>query len=118
MAVALVAAPQSSFPQPTPQGSSPQTAPQNSPPQTTFTSNSELVIVPVQVMDHGGKPLPGLKKEDFVLQSDGQPQQIAVFDEVRRSTQVIIPSHKAKLPRRFPPVSPIFLPTIGYPAGS
>ena len=37
-------------------------APQSSSPDTTFTSNSELVLVPVQVMDHGGQPLRGLKK--------------------------------------------------------
>jgi len=71
-------------------------APQSSSPDTTFTSNSELVLVPVQVMDHGGQPLRGLKKEDFLLESDGRPQQIAVFDEVRRSTQVMLPSHKAE----------------------
>ena len=69
--------------------------PQNSSPETTFTSNSELVLVPVQVMDHGGQPLRGLKQDAFVLESDGQPQQIAVFDEVRRSTQMMIPSHNA-----------------------
>ncbi len=71
-------------------------APQSSSPESTFTSNSELVLVPVQVMDHGGQPLRGLKKEDFVLESEGQPQQIAVFDELRRSTQVMIPSHKVE----------------------
>lgn len=68
--------------------------PQSSSPQATFTSNSELVVVPVQVMD-GGQPLRGLKKDDFVLESDGRPQQISVFDEVRRSTQVMMPSHTA-----------------------
>ena len=89
-------------------------APQSSSPQTTFTSNSDLVLVPVQVMDHGGQPLRGLKKEDFVLQSDGQPQEIAVFDEVRRSTQVIIPSHKAE-PATTVPTSFSNLPPDGIP---
>lgn len=70
--------------------------PQSSSPESTFTSNSELVMVPVQVMDHGGQPLRGLKKDAFVLESDRQPQQIAVFDEVRRSTQVMVPAHKAE----------------------
>ena len=70
--------------------------PQSSSSESTFTSNSELVLVPVQVMDHGGQPLRGLKKDVFVLESDGQPQQIAVFDEVRRSTQVMVPAHKAE----------------------
>ena len=70
--------------------------PQSSSPESTFTSSSELVLVPVQVMDHGGQPLRELKKDAFVLESDGQPQQIAVFDEVRRSTQVMVPAHKVE----------------------
>jgi len=88
-------------------------APQSSPPETTFTSNSELVLVPVQVMDHGGQPLRGLHKEDFLLESDGLPQQIAVFDEVRRSTQVMLPSHKAE--PATPPTSFSNLPPGGIP---
>ena len=59
-------------------------APQNSSnPQSTFTSNSELVTVPVHVTDHYGRPLHGLRKDDFVLKSDGTPQRIALFHEVR-----------------------------------
>jgi VWFA-related protein len=50
---------------------------------TTFTSNSELVLVPVQVMDRFGRPLHGLKKEDFVLKSDGDPQRISLFEEMQ-----------------------------------
>jgi VWFA-related protein len=98
-------------------------------PQSTFTSNSELVLVPVQVMDHRGQPLRGLNKAAFVLESDGQPQQIAVFDEVRRSTQVMVPEHKAKpatVPTNFSNLRPDGIPhelvilaidrlnTIGY----
>ena len=88
-------------------------APQSSSPETTFTSNSELVLVPVQVMDHGGQPLRGLTKDAFVLESDGQPQQIAVFDEVRRSTQVMIPTHKAEPATA--PASFSNLPSDGVP---
>jgi VWFA-related protein len=69
--------------------------PQSSSPEATFPSTSDLVLVPVQVMGQGGQPLRGLKKDNFVLESDGQPQAIAVFDEVQRSTQVMVPSHKA-----------------------
>jgi len=104
LALGLVAAPQSS---------SPETAPPSSSRQATFTSNSELVLVPVQVMDHGGQPLRGLKKDDFFLESDAQPQQIAVFDEVRRSTQVMIPSHKPE--PATPPTSFSNLPPDGIP---
>jgi VWFA-related protein len=88
-------------------------AAQDSSPQTTFTSNSELVLVPVQVMDRAGQPLHGLKRGDFVLDSDGQAQQLAVFDEVRRSTQVIVPSHKAETTT--PPTTFSNLPAEGMP---
>ncbi len=50
--------------------------------ETTFTSNSELVLVPVQVLDHYGRPLHGLKQSDFVLNSDGKPQRIGLFEEI------------------------------------
>jgi VWFA-related protein len=49
----------------------------------TFTSNSELVIVPVQVLDHFGQPVRGLKQQDFVLNSDGNPQHISIFEEMQ-----------------------------------
>ncbi len=62
-------------------------APQNSrDADATFTSNSELVTVPVHVTDHYGRPLHGLKKEDFNLKSDGAPERIALFEEVRTET--------------------------------
>lgn len=53
----------------------------SSPSDSTFTSNSELVVVPVQVTDPSGHPIQGLKKENFVLKSDGNPQRIALFEE-------------------------------------
>ncbi len=56
------------------------------PASQTFTSNSELVMVPVQVVDHADRPVHGLKKEDFVLKSDGNPQPIAIFEEMRASS--------------------------------
>jgi VWFA-related protein len=51
--------------------------------ETTFTSNSELVLVPVQVVDHAGRPLHGLKQDEFVLKSDGKPQHIGLFEEIQ-----------------------------------
>ena len=55
----------------------------SSPSQTTFTSNTELVMVPVHVTDHYGRPLRGLKQQDFVLKADGTPQRIAFFNEMQ-----------------------------------
>ncbi len=73
-------------------------APQDSSqPQSTFTSNSELVLVPVQVM-LGGQPVRGLSQEDFTLESDGNVQHLAVFEEFRRSTQVFWPGPQDKTP--------------------
>jgi len=53
---------------------------------TTFTSSTELVLIPSVVSDKSGSHLPGLKKEDFVLKQDGKPQTIAVFEEVTTSS--------------------------------
>jgi len=47
----------------------------------TLSATTELVLVPVQVKGHDGKPLLGLKQEDFVLRSDGKPQPIRVFEQ-------------------------------------
>jgi VWFA-related protein len=49
----------------------------------TVTANTELVLVPAQAKGHDGKPLMGLKQQDFILRSDGQPQAIRVFESVR-----------------------------------
>ena len=48
--------------------------------QPTFTSNTSLVVIDVNVKDKSGKPMPGLKKGDFTLLEDGKPQQISVFE--------------------------------------
>lgn len=47
-------------------------------------TSTELVLVPAQVKGHDGKPLLGLKQEDFVLRSDGKPQPIRVFEQTVR----------------------------------
>jgi VWFA-related protein len=46
----------------------------------TFTSNTQLVVETVVVTDKSGKPVLGLKAEDFVLTENGIPQTIRVFD--------------------------------------
>lgn len=47
----------------------------------TFTSKSDLVVVPT-VVSKGGSPLTGLHKQDFVLMHDGKAEPIAEFEEV------------------------------------
>ena len=53
--------------------------------------------MPVQVTDPSGHPIQGLKKENFVLKSDGNPQRIALFEE-RSSTAISPPSGIAAPP--------------------
>jgi len=50
---------------------------------TTFTSSTELVLIPTVVDDRSGAHIPGLKKEDFALKQDGKSQPIAIFEEVK-----------------------------------
>lgn len=45
----------------------------------SFRSFSRMVLVDVVVRDGDGKPVPGLKAEDFELLEDGQPQKVISF---------------------------------------
>jgi VWFA-related protein len=46
----------------------------------TFHASSRLVVVNVVVTDRDGKPITGLKKEDFELLEDGKTQPLQVFE--------------------------------------
>ncbi len=61
-------------------------AQQPAPESETLSATTELVLVPVQVKGHDGKPLLGLKQEDFVLRSDGKPQTIRVFEQTTQNS--------------------------------
>jgi VWFA-related protein len=52
----------------------------------SFRSQTNLILIPVQVRSHG-QHVAGLKQETFTLLQDGKPQKISVFEEVRTSTQ-------------------------------
>ena len=60
-------------------------AQQNSEPTAKFTSQTNLVLVPVQVRSKG-QHLAGLKQDAFSVLQDGKEQKIAVFEEVRTTT--------------------------------
>lgn len=47
--------------------------------QPVIRSSARLVQVSVFVQDAKGKPIAGLKKEDFTVLDQGKPQKIAVF---------------------------------------
>lgn len=53
-------------------------------PTATFTTRSELVLVPVLVRKDGVH-VPGLKKGDFRVLENGVEKKIAIFEEVRSS---------------------------------
>jgi VWFA-related protein len=48
----------------------------------SFPTQAEMVTVDVVVTDESGAPLRGLKKEDFVIQEDGQAQPLALFEAI------------------------------------
>ncbi len=79
----------------------------------TLSSTTELVLVPAQVKGHDGKPLLGLKQEDFVLRSDGNPQPIRVFEETMQSAANTVTSKPEPSPRSTGKISNV--PDNGMP---
>ena len=48
----------------------------------TFTSSTDLVLVPVIVHDHSGAHVNGLSKDDFTVEENGKLQKVSIFEEV------------------------------------
>jgi VWFA-related protein len=69
-------------------------------PGVTFKVESNLVIVNVDVRDKSGKPLAGLKAQDFTLTEDGKPQKIAVFEyqQLDAPAEVVTPTRPEQRP--------------------
>jgi len=61
-------------------------------PPAKFTTTTNLVVVDVTVEDRSGKPVAGLKKEDFTVLEDGKPQAIAIFDFQQLSSTPLPPA--------------------------
>jgi VWFA-related protein len=57
----------------------------------TFTSKAIYVLVPVVVTGNDGKPVTGLKKEDFHVQENGRERSVASLEDIRTSTAPISP---------------------------
>jgi VWFA-related protein len=55
----------------------------------TFSATVRYVLVPVIVTDRNGKPVTGLKKEDFHLFENGKEHPIASVEEQRSTSQTI-----------------------------
>lgn len=60
-------------------------AQQSTEPAGRFQTQTNLVLVPVQVRSKG-QHVPGLKQDAFTLLQDGKEQKISVFEEVRTTT--------------------------------
>ena len=58
------------------------TSAQAEPPQVppTFPSEVEMITIDAVVVDGDGRPVPGLTREDFVIEEDGKVQEIATFE--------------------------------------
>src|SRR5579859_7942238 len=52
----------------------------------TFTSRTDLVLVPVVVSDKAGTHIPGLAKDDFEIQEDGKSKPVATLEEIKTFT--------------------------------
>jgi VWFA-related protein len=48
-------------------------------PARVLRSTSDLVRIDVEVTDHSGKPIKGLKPDQFVVTDDGKPQKLSFF---------------------------------------
>lgn len=68
--------------------------------QPTFTSNTNLVIIDVNVRDKSGKVVPNLGKNDFTLFEDGKQQTISVFDFQKLEGDTLLPPVPAEKPVR------------------
>jgi VWFA-related protein len=58
-----------------------QTAPQDDSGRQVFKANAQIVVLDVVVTGKNGSPVPGLRKEDFLVAEDGHPQTITYFEE-------------------------------------
>lgn len=64
-----------------------------------FPGQADLVVVDVVVADKQGNPVPGLRREDFVVLDERQPQAIASFEAVHVPAALPGPAASAARPR-------------------
>jgi VWFA-related protein len=56
----------------------------------TFVANTRTVRVPVSVLDKGGQPMLGLRKEDFEIADDGKRQEVTLFSGERTPLRIAL----------------------------
>lgn len=73
-------------------------APPAEPPAAAFGERIDVVLVEVEtvVVDRGGRRVAGLGRDDFRLLVDGEPVEIAVFEEVRGGAVMLARDGDAK----------------------
>jgi VWFA-related protein len=77
--------------------------------EPVFRTSSDIVLVPATVMDRHGRPVSGLKREQFELRVDGKPVQITALDEISgQSTPVETPRQlESNVLTNIPPDVPV-----------
>jgi VWFA-related protein len=74
----------------TSQSQQPQSGPEEVDSNDVIRVNTNLVTIPVSVMERDGRYVPNLRKEDFRLWEDGVEQQIAFFQTVDKPFSVVL----------------------------
>ena len=74
----------------TSQTQQPQSGPEEVDSNDVIRVNTNLVTIPVSVMERDGRYAPNLRKEDFRLWEDGVEQQIAFFQTVDKPFSVVL----------------------------
>jgi len=79
-----------------------------------FKANARIVVLDVVATGRDGRPIPGMRKEDFALTEDGKPQQIISFEEhaAGDATPVALPALPPNIFSNFPRVKPIDSVTV------
>ena len=87
-------------------------------PQATFRSTTRLIVQTITVKDKNGNTVEGLKKEDFSVTEDGQPQEVAFVEFQRVQPNADATAVTASKPTVVPPVPPDGVaPVISTPPG-
>jgi VWFA-related protein len=79
-----------------------------------FKANARIVVLDVVVAGRDGKPIQGLRKEDFSISEDGHPQTILSFDEhaAGDAMPAPLPSFPPNIFTNIPRVKPVDSVTV------
>ena len=76
---------------------------------STFTASATVVVEEVSVKDKDGKPIEGLKQEDFTVMEDNKPQTIKFFDYEKLDEVPTAPEMQTERPPE-----PVALPKLTH----